>query len=346
MDALPGRWYDGVSSQPRAVRLWRGAPDRLRIQDEAGQVWDWPLAEVVLSPRLGRTPRLLRYAGHGQIECMDDPRLAAWFPRRRSGWVEALADWLERRRVAIALAACVAVAMVFALFKYGVPAAAVYLAERMPRAVEVQTSGQVLAMLERLRLEPSRLPPARQAALREGFARLVEGQPRSEELVLHFAYAPVLGANAFALPDGRIYLTDARVALAQDDDERMAVLAHEAAHHIHRHGLRQAIESTSVLLVVGMLAGDVSGSSLSVSVPAVLLQSGFSRGHEREADAYALALMRSRGVPPDAFVRMLRRLSAQAPGEGDRGRVAGYLSTHPPTPERIRAAEAAAATDH
>ncbi len=345
MHALSGLWYDGVSSQPRAVRLWLAAPGLLRIEDETGQVRDWPAAEVSLSTRLGSTPRLLRRAGHGQIECADDPCLSAWFPRR-AGRVEALADWLERRKAAIALAAAVAVLAVFGFFRYGLPAAAAHIAERMPRAVEVQASRQVLAVLERLRLAPSRLPPGRQALLRDGFARLVEGQPRAEQMTLHFAHAPLLGPNAFALPDGRIYLTDALVALAGDDDELMAVLAHEAGHHVHRHGMRQAIESSSVLLVVGMLAGDVSGSSLSVSVPAVLLQSGFSRGHEREADAYALALMRSQGVPADAFVRMLRRLSAQAPGEGNRGRVAGYLSTHPPTPERIRAAEAAAASDH
>lgn len=341
MDVLAGRWYDGASSRPRAVRLRLAAPGLLRIEDEAGLVEDWPTAEVSLSPRLGRTPRRLRRAGRGEIECADDPLLAAWFPHPPSR-VEAAADWLERRKAAIAAAAVVAALAVFGFFRYGVPMMAARIAGHVPHAVEVQASRQVLAVLQRLRLAPSRLPEARQRALQDGFARLVEGQPRSAQMRLHFVRAPALGPNAFTLPDGRIYLTDALVELAGDDEELMAVLAHEAGHHVHRHGLRQAIEGSSVLLVVGMLAGDVSGSSLSVSVPAVLLQSGFSRRHEREADAYALALLREKGLPPAAFVRALRRLAAEEAAGGEGG-VADYLSTHPPTPARIRAAESVAA---
>lgn len=341
MNALHGQWHDGASSRPRAVRLWLAAPGVLRIEDASGGVEDWPLSEVRPSPRLGSTPRLLRRAGHGQIECADDPLLARWFPRPVSR-VEASVDWLERRKAAIAVAALVAALAVFGFFRYGVPALALRVAERVPRAVEVETSRQVAAVLQRTHLEQTALPAPRRRQLQAGFLRLVEGQPRHRQMQLHFVRAPTMGPNAFALPDGSIYLTDALVELAEDDDQILAVLAHEAGHHVHRHGMRQAIESASVLLLVGMLAGDVSGSSLSVSLPAVLLQSGFSRGHEREADAYALALLRARGISPSAFAGIMRRLASPTPAAGAG---AGYLSTHPPTPERIEAAERAAAGD-
>ncbi len=340
MGAIEGQWHDGRSSRARAVRLDR-AGDALRIVDAAdGSQAFWPLAEVVPSARLGATPRVLRRAGHGQIECADAPELAQWFPSPPSR-IEALADWLERRRTAILVAALGAGLLVFAFLRIGVPWAAAEIAARLPEAVEDEVSRQTAAVLERAGyLRASGLPQARQDALRARFAALVAGQPRHQRMRLHFVGARGLGANAFVLPDGRIYVTDALVRLAGDDDEVLAVLAHEAGHHVHRHGMRQAIESSSVLLIAGLAFGDVSGSSVAVALPSVLLSRGYSRGHEREADAYAMALLRARGLPPQAFARIMRRLSERAPAS-DAGPL-GYLSTHPPTPERIEAAERAA----
>lgn len=89
--------------------------------------------------------------------------------------------------------------------------------------------------------------------------------------------------------------------------------------------------------------GDVSGSSLAVALPAVLLSNGFSRGHEREADRYAFALLRRHGQSPTAFADIMERLQQAQPeaGDDDKGPM-GYLSTHPSTPERVRAAHEAA----
>ncbi|MCD9031591.1 M48 family metallopeptidase [Luteimonas sp. Y-2-2-4F] len=337
MGAIEGQWHDGRSSRARAVRLER-AGDALRIVDAAdGSEAFWPLAEVEPSTRLGATPRVLRRAGHGQIECPDAPELAQWFPRPPSR-IEAFADWLERRRAAILVAALCTGLFAVAFLRIGVPWAALEIAGRLPEAVEDEVSRQAAAVLERAgHLQASRLPPTRRDALQRRFAALVAGLPRHERMRLHFVRSASMGANAFVLPDGRIYVTDALVRLAEDDDEVLAVLAHEAGHHVHRHGMRQAIESSSVLLIVGLAFGDVSGSSLAVALPTVLLSSGYSRGHEREADAYATDLLRSRGLPPQAFARIMRRLSKDRPGLDD-GPL-GYLSTHPPTPERIEAAE-------
>lgn len=224
---------------------------------------------------------------------------------------------------------------------FGVPAIAKLAAERMPVAVERVLSDQVVELLERVHVGPSRLPAERRAALEQAFAGLVASEPRSGQMRLRFARSPSIGANAFALPDGSIYMTDALVELAQDDEELLAVLAHEAGHHVHRHGLRQALESSSVLLLTGLLFGDVSGSSLAVAIPAALLNSGFSRGHEREADTYAFDLLKRRGHSPRAFATMLARLE-KASGARGADQVLGYLSTHPPSPQRIAAAEAAA----
>jgi Zn-dependent protease with chaperone function len=138
------------------------------------------------------------------------------------------------------------------------------------------------------------------------------------------------------------------------------VLAHEAGHHEHRHGLRGVVEQSASLVVVGFLFGDVSGAgALSVSVPIMLLQKGFSREHESEADRFAFARLSEIGVSPEWFAVIMQRMSDHHSGESDddrgdpptpgeesddvhRNDPMGYLDTHPPTPERIAAARAAA----
>ncbi|UHQ18603.1 M48 family metallopeptidase [Lysobacter sp. KIS68-7] len=323
------------------MRLRLEAAHTLHIESDDAPPEAWPVAEISVSPRLGSTPRILRFAGGGQIECQDSPLLEAWFPTRRESRVEAFADWLERRRTAIVAAAAVTVLATVAFVKFGVPWIATRVAEHMPASVEHHLTSQVVAMLEKTHFHPTAIAAERQARLRVGFADLVRGEPRADQMQVVFVASPSIGPNAFALPDGRIYITDQLVALADDDDELLSVLAHEAGHHVHRHGMRLAIESSSVLVATGLMFGDVSGSSIAVAVPAALLNSGFSREHEREADAYAIDLLKRRRVAPTAFARMLRRLEQDQRNEP--GGVVGYLSTHPPTPERIRAAEAAAA---
>lgn len=316
----------------------RVGADSLRLHIGDGEAIDWPMAEVVLAPRLGSTPRMLRRPGHGQVECAHSPLLEAWFPRPASR-VEAAADWLERRRLAIAAAALVTVAFVIGFFRLGVPWMAEVAAERMPAAVERAASAQAEALIGRMYFEESRLPAGDRARLLEGFESLVAGEPRSGDMRVAFVHAPLIGANAFALPDGRLFVTDDLVHAAASDEEVLAVLAHEAGHHVHRHGMRRALEGASVMLVVGLAFGDASGSSLAVSIPATLLGSAFSRGHEIEADAYAFELLARRGIDPEAFGTILERIAGG--GGADEG-VLGYVASHPATKQRIEAARRAA----
>ena len=143
-------------------------------------------------------------------------------------------------------------------------------------------------------------------------------------------------------PDGLVVVTDELVRLAETDAQLLAVLAHEAGHHEQRHGMRQALQSSAVVVVAGFLFGDLSGTaSLSVSIPVLLLESGFSRDHERQADEFAFGLLARKGQSPADFADIMQRLSDSHGGDRDMGPI-GYIATHPPSAERIAAARAAA----
>lgn len=321
-----------------AATLSQPAPGRLRVQ-LGDEVREFDVAELTLSPRLGRLSRQLRLPDGGQLEIGDSPLLDAWLPAPSR--VEAIADWLERRRTMMLGAAVLLVGGVVGFFQVGLPWMANELAPVIPPAMERSISRQALALLDNTHLRPSRLPAARREELRTKFNALTRGLPRADGLRLDFRDAPSLGPNAFALPDGQVVMTDQLVARVSDDDELMAVLAHEAGHHEHRHGMRRGLESSAAVVVIGFLFGDLSGTgSLSVSIPTLLVNSGFSRRHEREADAFAFALLPKHGISPEAFARVMTRLS-DGDGETAAGPI-GYLSTHPPSAERIEAARRAA----
>jgi Zn-dependent protease with chaperone function len=146
-------------------------------------------------------------------------------------------------------------------------------------------------------------------------------------------------ANAFALPDGTVVVTDELVALAKIDNEILSVLAHEIGHVHRRHALRMALESSTAVLLASAYLGDVSQlTTLSVALPTVYTQAHYSRTHETEADTFALETLKACAIPPENFAHILRALQKASGAEFEHG--LQYLSSHPPTPERIRRFEA------
>ncbi len=153
-----------------------------------------------------------------------------------------------------------------------------------------------------------------------------------------------LGANAFALPNGIVIFTDEMVGLARSDDELLAVLAHEAGHVVHRHGVQRIIQDSLLAFAIRAITGDVSGTSeLFLGLPVVLTELAYSREFEREADHYAVRYLRSQAVSPRHFADLMRRLQDQKQPEGLDlpGRWSDYLSTHPSMEERLLDFEAA-----
>lgn len=338
MNEIQATWYDGRGSRGRAARLTQPAADTLRLESE-GTVLEFAVAGLTLSPRLGTMPRTLSLPGEGHLEIADSPLLDQWVPT--SSRIEAAAHWLEQRRSAAIGAAAVTVLGVVLFFQVGLPWMANQVAPMIPPAMERTIARQAMALIDRVHTQPSKLAPDRRAELQQQFAALVAGLPREADFRLEFRSAPGLGPNAFALPDGLLVVTDQLVDLVESDDELLAVLAHEAGHHEHRHGMRQALQSSAVVVVAGFLFGDLSGTgSLSVSIPVLLLESGFSRTHEREADEFAFALLKRRGRSPADFATVMTRLS-EFHGEKQMGAIS-YLSTHPASAERIEAAKRAA----
>ena len=151
-------------------------------------------------------------------------------------------------------------------------------------------------------------------------------------------------ANAFALPGGKVAFYSGILPYCANEDGVAAVMAHEVAHVLSRHGaerLSQArlldIGGTAISLVFsggspvvqkGVLGAYGMGGKLGVLLP-------FSRKHEAEADEIGLVLMAKAGFDPRTAIDFWRRLLAS----GREGKTSEILSSHPSGEERIRRLE-------
>jgi len=290
-----------------------------------------PLHAVRVSERLGRMPRFLYLPDGRSIETADNDAVdTLFFTVRRAGWNRAVRRLEERSHVA-AVATVLLVAGVVSLLWFGLPIAAREAADRVPARIEKQ-AGEVAWAAVQPWFQASALPRTERERVRQQLNLVVQARGLVENPRLEFRTMERL-PNAFALPGGRIVITDDLVRLASNE-ELAAVFAHEIAHWKQRHGLQAVLRGSAALLVVTTVTGDLSTlTSFAATLPLTLLQRGYSREFEIEADDYAAETLRLAGLDPKHLATILAKMAAQS---GERPGRFSYLSTHPSSDERIR----------
>jgi predicted Zn-dependent protease len=142
--------------------------------------------------------------------------------------------------------------------------------------------------------------------------------------------------NAFALPGGKVGVNTGILAVARNQDQLAAVLAHEIGHVVENHHnerITRQMGASGLLQVAGVLAGDYG--SLVTQGGGMLAQGGFllpgSRTQESEADIVGQQLMAKAGFNPEQAVNLWENMIAASSG-----RAPQWLSTHPDPQSRIQ----------
>jgi len=154
--------------------------------------------------------------------------------------------------------------------------------------------------------------------------------------------------NAFALPGGFFYVNSGILLHADEEAEMAGVMAHEIAHVCARHGTKQATKGELINLasIPAMIfipyswAGYAIYQGMNFAIPVTFLK--FSRDAEREADYLGLQYMYNAGYDPNAFVAFFEKVQAEE--KKNPGTIPKIFATHPPTPDRIEAAQKEIAT--
>lgn len=143
--------------------------------------------------------------------------------------------------------------------------------------------------------------------------------------------------NAFALPGGQIFITEALYRKLQSEDEVAGVLGHEIAHVVARHSAQQMAKAklTEGLTKAAVIAatdpeGGSQNSTKIAQMIGFMVNTKFGRDHELQSDDLGVKFMVQSGYKPEAMLRVMTVLK-NAGGGG--ARPPEFFSTHP-NPDR------------
>lgn len=337
MRTVAARYFDGRSSRAHSVQI-TVADHHLHVvgADVDRRVL---LSALKVSEPLAHAPRIVTLPDRSYCEISDNAAFSQILAG--SGHRDSLVvSWQNRWRGAL-LAVVGLIAFLFIAYRWVLPVAAEYAALQVPLSWEERLGTEATRFLEKRVFSETELSAERRDALLERFDAVAPADGR--DYAIRFR-ASKIGPNALALPGGVIYVTDELVKLAPDDDAVLGVLAHELGHIEHRHLMRRLFASAAVGAAAAVMFGDVS--TVLAALPAILIELDYSRAMEREADAYAIELLRANGISTGSLATLFERMEeahdkrrsekSKSAGEGrERSQWPAYLSTHPPTPERI-----------
>ena len=149
--------------------------------------------------------------------------------------------------------------------------------------------------------------------MEEVFARLA-AQSERQDVQYTLTVLNSREANAFSLPGGFIFITRGLLNLIGSDEAQLAaVLGHEIAHVEKKHGVNAIFRQLglSVLAEVGAFALDfLSGDLLRAAGLALtqILQAGWGREAEFEADALGQEIAARAGFDPVGAISLLEKL--------------------------------------
>jgi len=171
--------------------------------------------------------------------------------------------------------------------------------------------------------------------------RIVESLPGTP---YEFNFFPIISGdvNAFALPNGYIFVTNRLIQTCDTADELAFVLCHETAHVMRGHFMnfisQQAKVDLSTLAIIVLGALIARDGDLQAGIPALSLglnqnlALSYSRTQEYEADSYGLRYLTRSGFNSEGApqfmekLRVLSQITISPPV---------YLSTHPMPVDRL-----------
>lgn len=145
--------------------------------------------------------------------------------------------------------------------------------------------------------------------------------------------------NAFALPDGRIYVTLGLLRAIEGspkmEDELAFVVGHEITHVTEHHSASQQKKALPVSIIATILGAATRNRAIGgvATAGAAAYVSSFSRKDEYRADRGGLMAMSEAGYDPEAAVSMLERLKSA--GEDKNKTFNGWFGSHPLTGNRV-----------
>lgn len=291
------------------IRRTHGAYDGEQVRLEHG---DEPAAALVIRDQ--RFLTVLRGRAPGLVAAMHDPTRRTW-------------------RFTITLLAAVAtLAIVGALYRWGIPGLAAVVTPYVPVEWEQRLGESVVAELAP---EGERCTDSyRTQAIHSLLTRLSAAAPAGPYGEIHFYLVDKPIVNAFAAPGGHVVVFRGLLEKTESPEQLAGVLAHELQHIYKRHTTRMLLEQTSTGLLLAAVSGDLAGAAtIALDSARTLGALQYNRAHEEEADTEGLRLLIAAGIDPQGMVDFFKVLGGE---QGHDPGIFRYLSTHPSHNDRVQ----------
>ena len=215
------------------------------------------------------------------------------------------------------------------LYWFGMPLVARLLPPIIPTALKRHIGLDALNQMDEYMFEDSQIDSAR----RELIIAAVESLGAFNEQQVHvrirrWYHHGIDIPNAMAMLPEYMIITDGLI-YNLSNEEILAVAAHELGHLYYDHGtqgmIQESLSTVAYTIIFGANKGGIAGLTKS------LLDLQYSRDQERQADEYAVMLLKKMGKDPLIYAKALAGIT----GGRTESEANTYLSDHPMTAERI-----------
>lgn len=177
--------------------------------------------------------------------------------------------------------------------------------------------------------------PEGQKFVKEVGQRVVQNSSAKEtpyEYDFHLLNDPDV-INAFALPGGQVFITQALFNKLESEDQLAGVLGHEVGHVVARHGAERIaqMELTQGLTGAAVVASGDYNTAQAAQLIANIVNMSYGRDQELEADNLGVRFMTQTGYQPEALLGVMKILEEASGGQSQ----PEFLSTHPSPANRM-----------
>lgn len=145
------------------------------------------------------------------------------------------------------------------------------------------------------------------------------------ELDFHFVVVESGEINAYSTPGGYVFVTTAVLSKMENEAELAGVLAHEIAHVVERHIVKELSLKGAEKSVVSSFTALIGGASKTAEIAFsqtvdkavdIILRDGYKKEDEMQADAGAVLLCAFSGYDPSGLVTFLDKIGKIKGGVG------------------------------
>ncbi len=304
--------------------------------EEINLITELDKSELKVKDKLGSIPREIVVPDVGLVIVETSPEIDDWLDcKTRRGAVSKL----ERNPSFVIVSLLLVPVFLYLFFNFAVPNMAVQFAKYVPESAIQVASNHSLYAMDKVLLEKSKVEFEKQEAFRKLWQKTISDLRLSDRAYkLHFRQSEKLGANAFALPDGTVVVTDELLELIENEhDILQAILLHELGHVEEMHSMRLISETLVTSLAIDYFFGDI-GAVIEVfgGLANTVIQNQFSQKLEWEADNFALKQMDKLNLDRNNFAEAMERLAEKAP---EHTSLDVWMNSHPLLKDRIKNAK-------